>query len=305
MSVASLSIDPAGREIAGRAILITGAARTGTTMMGQLIQSLEDVEYIFEPPALFALMPLIDSIDAEHWRLLYETYLFEDALMEALAGRRLNFNTHDDSYICRAKSEAEVEDRLSKSHRRSELVDRAVRTSIAYKMPDMIPSVPRLTELFPDTATVIMVRRPDRVIASVLSKGWFSDKSLRDAPGVWPFRRHRGFAVPFWLPTGDTEAWLDADETERSALYYLYMYEPPRPASAIVVDYDAFIEEPTEAFARLVERLGRTLGPKTPKLLANVAPRTAPGVAEYDGISLALVERMEAAWHKWTKVSAA
>lgn len=299
LNTSPLAIDAAAHAAVGRAILITGAARTGTTMMGQLFQSLEDVEYIFEPPALFGLMPLIDQIAAEHWRLLYETYLFEDVLLEALAGRRLNFNTHDDSHVYRAKSEAEIAERLSQSHRRDALVAQAARSTIAYKMPDMIHLVPRLTELFPETVTIVMSRRPEPVIASVGAKGWFADDRLRNAPATWPFRRHRGFAVPFWLPEDETDAWLDAGELERGARYYVNMYETPPPASAIVIDYDAFVAEPASVFDGLARRLGRTYGPKTALLLADVAPRPAAGDPGLESVDPALIERMNAARAVW------
>lgn len=305
MITAPLAIDAKAHAVAGRAILITGAARTGTTMMGQLIQSLDDVEYIFEPPALFSLMPLIDRIAPEDWRLMYETYLFEDVLLEALAGRRLNFNSHDDSSVYRAKAETEIHARLAKSHRRGELVERAARSAIAYKMPDMIPLVPKLFELFPETAPVIMVRRPDRVIASALAKGWFSNEALQHAPAVWPFRRHRGFAVPFWLPEGETETWLTAAELERCARYYLYMYESSPPGFATVIDYDAFLTGPASAFGKLADRLGRLQGPKTETLLAAVTPRPAASDIAWESLAAPLRTRTETAWARWADVALA
>ncbi len=299
MTADMLGIEGTARDVVGRAILITGTARSGTTMMGGLVQSLDGVEYIFEPPVLYTLMPLIDRISAPDWQLLYETYLFEDVLLETLGGRRLNFNIHNDSHIHRTKSEDDIRKRLSKSRRRHELVAQAQASSIAYKMAGMIPFLPSLITLFPAMTAIVMLRRPDHVIASVLAKGWFADRSLRETPGVWPFRHHGGLAVPFWVPVDEIESWAVAGEMERCARYYLYMYEPAPPPSAIVIDYDAFVAAPVDTFGKLVARLGRTAGPKTAALLNEVAPQPAKAPAPPDGIPAALTERMDNARAQW------
>ncbi|MCH7825985.1 MAG: hypothetical protein IH849_14390 [Acidobacteria bacterium] len=68
-----------------------------------MMHSLAGFEYAFEPPLLFSLLPTMSSIGDDAFRILFETYLFEDFYMEALAGRRLNLNEHEDSSALRAK----------------------------------------------------------------------------------------------------------------------------------------------------------------------------------------------------------
>ena len=50
--------------------------------------------------------------------VLCDTYLFEDFLMEVVAGRRLNLNRNDDSCVFVAKPKQEVSRRLERSHPR-------------------------------------------------------------------------------------------------------------------------------------------------------------------------------------------
>jgi hypothetical protein len=93
-------------------ILITGSARSGTSIMGKIIHSLKNVEYVFEPPTLVSLFSVIHEMDEKHWSLLFQTYLYEEFLINAIAGRNLNFNTNDDSCIYNTKPRNEIEERL-------------------------------------------------------------------------------------------------------------------------------------------------------------------------------------------------
>ena len=57
-------------------IVITGCARSGTTILSKIIHSFSNVELSFEPPMLFSLFPLINKLSQNDWKLLYETYLY-------------------------------------------------------------------------------------------------------------------------------------------------------------------------------------------------------------------------------------
>ena len=104
-------------EKVSKAILITGTARNGTTITGQLIHSMNNVEYAFEPPTLLSLINIIDKVEKNIWKFLYETYLYEDFLINAIAGRNINFNKNDDSSIYHAKTEEEIQARIKKNAR--------------------------------------------------------------------------------------------------------------------------------------------------------------------------------------------
>lgn len=266
-------------EAVSKSILITGVARSGTTMMGTLVHSLRNVEFSYEPPFLFSHIPLIYQMPPGQWCLLYETYLFEDFLMEALGGRRLNFNEHDDSCIYRAKDSGEIEARLSGSHRRKALLPLAVGRRIAYKMPDMLPFLDRLHAYYPGMNIIVMFRSPESVAASLLGKGWFSDEGLSEDPMVWPSKVERFPLVPFWVPDQDIELWRGMSEVERCYYYYALMYEhalvnahpePKGREDLLIVDYDSFTKHPRKEFDHLVARIGCEFGQKTDELLGSV-----------------------------------
>ena len=255
-----------------QATLITGAARSGTTIVGTLVHSLQGLDYVFEPPFLFALLPLIDTLDPAVWRSLYETYLFEDFLMDSLAGRRLNFNQQDESSVFRAKTVAEIENRIKGSSRRNDVFWQAQRTKIAYKMPDIVPYVSKLKSYYPAMKVIVLFREPEAVVDSLVKRGWFqTDASASErVQGPW-----KAFSpdMAFWVPNGTEQQWRSASSLERAYLYYNWAYEPLlllNPANVLVVNYDNLVSYPAREFERVRAYVGAPAGSLTEKVVASI-----------------------------------
>ena len=51
-------------------IVICGIHRSGTTILGKLIGSLEHMEFFNEPKTIDVLFSLIDKIDEKHWKAM-------------------------------------------------------------------------------------------------------------------------------------------------------------------------------------------------------------------------------------------
>ena len=264
---------PEVSQTVARAVLVTGAARSGTTLMGQLLHTLVGVEYLYEPPLLFALLPLLKKRATRRswWRSLWETYLFEDFLMDAVAGRRLNFNYHDDSSVRRVKSPEEIEGRLNSQHRRPDLFSQALGHRIVFKMPDVLPWLPLLHRVYPDMKVVVMWREPKALIASLLAKGWYRPgvEGSLTFQGPWG---QLGPDIPFWMPRDLYSQYLRAGELERLYLYYLQMYEGLEKLPwARVVDYDRLVAEPEPQLDRICRYIGeRQRTPQTEEVLQTV-----------------------------------
>lgn len=252
-----LLVRPEVSRAVNRSVLVTGAARSGTTLMGNLLHTLTGIEYLFEPPLLFALLPLLERpTPPRWWRTLFETYLFEDFLMDAVAGRRLNFNHRDDSNIERAKSPEEIALRLDSQYRRADLFSQAVGHRIAFKMPEVLGYLPRLHRAYPQMRMVVMWREPEAVVDSLIQKNWYGTdvETSRTTQGPW---RSLGPDVPFWLPEAQRERYLGASELERLYLYYVLMYGKLwQMPWALVVDYDLLVSEPDRQFERVCQYIG-------------------------------------------------
>ncbi|MDE2291702.1 MAG: hypothetical protein KGL53_06435, partial [Elusimicrobia bacterium] len=80
MSAAAPRMHDFAKEAVNRAVMIVGVARSGTTLAGSLVSSFDGIEYSFEPPLLFSLLPLIDAMPADQFQLIFETYLYEELL---------------------------------------------------------------------------------------------------------------------------------------------------------------------------------------------------------------------------------
>lgn len=286
-------LHPKVSEFISKATLITGAARSGTSIMGRLFHSLDNVEYATEPPLLFAHIPLIDVLPRDVWKFLYEAYLFEDWHFEAVAGRRLNFNENDQSCIFKAKARAVIEERLSKSHRRVENFERAILSIFVCKMPDILPFIPKLKKYYPDMTVITMFRKVESVIASLIKKNWFSEEGLTGFTAYWPIKDAAAPVVPYWIPDKDIKWWKEMNEVERSCYYYILMYDNlTEDDMSIIINYDEFVKTPNEIFRALIERLGFSEGELTRYILSKIEEQPKDRNVDFSGVDKALYEKV-------------
>lgn len=253
------------------AIIITGAARSGTTILGKIIHSFENVEYAFEPPILVSLIPLINVISEQSWKLLYETYLYEDLLLGALAGRNLNCNRVDDSSIYRVKNILEIKDRQSISLSKIDVESKMPSHQIAWKMPNIIPFLPKLKEYYPETKIIIITRRDFEVIDSLRKKKWFTDETLSKKNLIWPFRFIDDLRIPSWVRNEDNFRWLEMNEEERCLYYYRRMNEAIEDIpDKIIIKYDELVANPFAIVKELSKELLLFWGEKTREIINTI-----------------------------------
>ncbi len=272
--MSEVRLDDKISEKSNEVTVISGYARSGTTIMGKLLHSFQDVEYTFEPPMMASLFSLIDTLDENNWKLLYETYIYEEFLMNALAGRGINCNTADDSSIYKVKSESIINQRLSASLRKKDAEKVAEKSKVAFKLPDIIPFLPRLKEYYPNTRIIVMLREAPDVIYSLLEKQWFADQSLRQENLIWPNRFIDGYRIPYWVDSKDCKRWLEMNELDRIAYYYIRMNQPMSELpDCIRITYSELMENPHEIIRKLAGRLNAHWSDKTEEILSTVKRR--------------------------------
>ncbi|XOV79189.1 MAG: sulfotransferase [Aestuariibacter sp.] len=265
-------LDKKAQEACRNTIVLSGSARSGTTILGKLLHSFENVEYAFEPPTLFAVMPLIDSMPKNQWQLIYETFLYEEFFINAISGRAINCNRADDSSIYNVKSAAEIEERLATSTSKLAAEAQIHKHTIAYKMPDIVKYLPSLEQLYPDHQMIIATRKAPQVFSSMFRKGWFDDESLQVNNSIWPCYLLQDKKIPFWVENNDAEEWLDMDELHRIAYYYIMVNQPLESMpNTYQVKYDELIANPEQVITALAEHLGLAFGEKTKELLGSIS----------------------------------
>lgn len=282
-----LQLEPAMQRAVETAILVSGGGRSGTTVLGKLIHSFSDVEYVFEPPTLIALFALFETLPESAWRFLYEAYLGEDFLANALAGRAINTNRADDSSVLAVKTAQEIDRRLERSWGKHDLMQASAHSVIAYKIPNIVPMLARFHARYPGSRIVVIKRGAAETIQSLMQKGWFRDLG----PGStlhWPFREQAGVRVPYWVAPGDETLWCELAEVDRCAYYYLRMSDaPPENSRVLHVRYAELVAQPVDTAHRLAHWLGLTPGARTPDVLAAIAPTGKPVDAKViDRVSL-------------------
>lgn len=253
-----------------QSILITGSARSGTSIFGKMLGSLEHVEYFFEPPTLFALFAMLNDLPSREARFLFDTFVYEELLIGSLSGRAINLRSQDDSSIRHTKHKAEITRRLEGSARKSE-IDTAAAV-IAVKLPDFVNRLTTIIQTLGVRQLVISVRDPRSTISSLLRRGWFTDAALRTGDITWPNRFEGRIPRPHWVPSDWHSSWDNMTEADRAALYYISQTDLPKdlPHTTLIFGYHQMIAQPRALLAAVAQPLGLCFGPCTDNILDQV-----------------------------------
>jgi len=133
-------------KIIDKMIVIGGSARSGTTIMGKLINSMKNVEYFFEPPILTSLLLKKDELSNRSLIELLQFYFFDDFLLNSLSGRYINLNKNDDSCIYFVKNDEDIKNRISKSFGRIEINEIVKKYHFSFKLPEIVFFIDTLYE---------------------------------------------------------------------------------------------------------------------------------------------------------------
>jgi hypothetical protein len=265
-----LEISPLATECANNAILITGSARSGTTIMGQLISSFNRIEFSYEPPMLLTIFTLIEQTREHHWRMLYETYLYEEFLLNVLAGRVFNFNKFDNSAILKVKSSEEIDGRLNLNLSKADAEQFSQDRIVAFKIPDVISFVPSVKKYYPSMRVIVMLRDAVGTMNSAMQRGWFREDS-ENKNLIWPFHRLKNLQVPYWVKLEDIEYWLSLSEIDRAAYYYIRINENVRNIEGrIEIKYIDLVYNAHTTASGLAEKLGVSFGDKTAAIIEKI-----------------------------------
>ena len=267
-----LELDPSTKSVIQSTVVITGGGRSGTTVLGKLVHTFRGVEYAFEPPMLVALFSLLDQLPELTWKFLYEAYLAEEFLSNAVAGRSINTNRADDSSIYAVKSAAEIEDRLSRSWSKREVMEAVGHRTLVYKLPNIVPFLKQLMAYYPHSRAIVIKRSAVDSIHSLMVKSWFKNEGAQAAT-AWPFRQVGERRVPYWVRPGEEEMWCEMSELDRCAYYYLLMSDVPKEGKQLIhLRYSDLVTCPADTSARLAAWLGVEEGDCTRDVLASISP---------------------------------
>jgi hypothetical protein len=267
-----LELNKNAKRAVNQSILVCGTGRSGTSITGKIVASFHNIEYTYEPPMLFSILPLVEKISEEEWSLLFETFLYEEFFLNHLAGRNMNFNSYDESSVLKVKSLEELENRKKKSFGKTELVKLASSHRIAFKVPEAAAYIDKIKKHYPDLSVILVYRNLSDTVNSLLQKKWFTNESLETGDIVWPNRHLENTYVPFWVKEVDISLWLGLTELNRCVYYFIRMYEHfvSNLSNVFLVNYDEMVVSPNSIVQGMADNLGCKFGIYTDEILKTI-----------------------------------
>lgn len=199
-------------------IVVTGAPRSGTSLLGKLVSTLEGIEYHFEPPMVWGLSALLSmkALSPEVASVLLQLHLHEDLLLESAHGRKANLRPGDDSLVLNSIHWPELLSRWQNIRNRDDAInyiaDRKLR--LAFKMPSVMDAIPFFDATLPESQFIVIMRDGRDVVKSIIKKRWLSDEGLKN--NYWPFKIVNGNKVPHLVEDSMVGEWVKMNEATRA-----------------------------------------------------------------------------------------
>lgn len=264
--------------------VIAGAARSGKTLLGKILGTCSNVEYLDEPwlPIVLAAAAGIGSIPSFLAESLVRTYVYE-LLNDRILLRHANFRPSDLTSMWLQKSPEEIVSRLILLRTRDD-VRRHIRekkTSLVINLTDSLPYADLIESCFPGCHIIHVVNDGWAVAHEVLKKRWFSDGQL-EQPTLGQlyrvYRRARSnktFYMSVWVETGQEEKFIRHSEYARSLQYWRRTMEMSLSAIARLQKGKTFhayylprlLADPSTEFRRLIEQFGFRPTEQTDRML--------------------------------------
>lgn len=271
-----------------KSTLITGSARSGTTIVGTLLSSFEKVEYFFEPPTLFTLFANYNDSNKIVMDELISTYLFEDLLIQRLMGRNFNCNRYDDSSINNILTKEEFEKRINSTLRKKDIEKKAYSKSIIFKMPDIVPFVKNI-DFLNDMRILRCKRNVSEQINSLMEKGWFL--SVEDSGNqIWPNKYYGNKKYPFWLNENFYNIWYKCSNKERCFIYTAHMEINIESKYQYVINYDNLINDKYKVIEEISSFLKLKTTERTTQIADNIKVQKSTNRAKMTDISKEIIQ---------------
>jgi len=264
-------------------VLITGVARSGTTLMGKIIGSFENAQYLFEPNAFLLIPPLIKKglLPKKEGGELLKSILFEDFYLQMLHGRYVNFNKNDDSYIGNYISESIVKKSWNDFERRTDVMNYLEDHDYFFvlKAPSVHTFLDLIKDLFKGLKVVDIIRDGNDVVSSSIRRDMFSDDDLNYRNIDWSYPT-KGLKVPWFVDEKNRIAFQKWNYHTRVALMWNVLTElslkfaEKNKSDVFQFKYDDFIKNPKKYLADIEIFLGRKKTDITTKHIESIKSYT-------------------------------
>lgn len=261
--------------IKNKIIVLGGVGRSGTTILSKLIGSCENVEFFYEPKTIDTLFSLIHEMREDHWKTIFKRNVYDELLINSLAGRNINTNKNDDSSIYNYKSKNEINERLNKSYGQQEIEPKAKDKVIAFKLLNNIVNARKAKQYIPSIESMLILRNPNDTLNSLMQKGWYSNDamSIKSPEPASIFSMYKELRIPNFVSEDNFDKWINYSELERYGYYYIYMLENLKSftnSNNLFIDYDDLINSSEKVLVKILNHFHLSRGEKTNEILSTI-----------------------------------
>jgi len=295
---------PEAIHVANNAVVLSGSARSGTSILAAAVASFNNFELDYESPTLLPLLTSGNHVDSEAFRLIWSSYVYSHVVIDALAGRSLNLNPYEESSAQRYLSAQEIESRLNSAHTLAELHKESLSARPLLKIPTVVGYFSQIRTEFPGTKFVVTGRSPEPTIISLIARGWFRDEVGFASKTSSPVKKFQGARVPFWVPENKMEQYASSPELDRAVMYYLVVHESSTEmSSGILIDYDELVRKPRETLEFCAEYVQGSFGDQTLDMISRIIERPVRSsrTSVLEALRPSQRQEIDDTWTRWTE----
>lgn len=251
-------------------VIITGPARSGTSILGKILASCNKTEYWYEPETFQYIATIYNKISKEIWHKLYSRYVTEN-LLRLITGRSINFKKNENSSISSYKSQKEINSKLKNNLSELDLENfiKKNKVCLIIKSPNL--EIKELVKIFTKYKIIFTIRDHYEVINSIIKRNWFKGRNYLKTflPPVKIMNKY----YPIWMKKKYLKYWRGSNEETKCAIYILCCYEEVKKLKGIIYyNYEDSINFPEHTANRLVKKLGLKFSKKTFQILKKIKP---------------------------------
>ncbi len=213
---------------ANNIVVITGVARSGTTLLGKIIGSFSNTHFIFEPPTFRLIPPLIEEgyLKERQGGETLKAVLFEELYLQIIHGRYINFNEKDDSYIGHYVNPEIIKQRWKKYRRRKDVIEDLENKNYLFvlKIPNIQPSLKTLKNLFHDIKFIHCIRDGNSIVSSSIRRDFFTQDYLNKRSVDWS-NEISSIKIPWFINKKDYQYFSKWTQYTRAAYIWRILTE--------------------------------------------------------------------------------
>ena len=211
-----------------RTCIISGMCRVGKTLLGNIISTIEKVEYS-EEPWFLQIMPIIQknsNIDEKIIIEMISAYTLE-LYKDTFLLRAANFRPNDLSYIGNKKTIEEINFRLNNVNRLSDVIKYGNDHIFIINLAETFTAYNIIKKAINNLKLIYITRHPYNVAEEIQKKQWFSNNELLNPSMASPFIEYSventKWYLPWWVPFGYEDFFLSLSDFDRCIYYWTCM----------------------------------------------------------------------------------